>query len=358
MAVEEESAVVETSSETALMSNRMSGYNNEYHNCGGSSSGSAYYPNNGSNGNSGYKSRNNGDVRQGGSAAAGGCQSPENGTCYNSSIDTNAKSFGTSSNNFSGGTQGMSLFTHEQYNQILKMLSKGKGKEVDSMANVATASSSGASNHMVHSLNLRKHCTDLEGRIDMKVNLPTGAQDLFSGRVLGIDDILITGSNLKLIQQVRKDLQYRFKMKDLGELKYFLGIEVSRNADGCKPASTPLEFNHKLTSTVFDKCTGMNAEDKVLDDYGKYQRLMDKLLKSVTGYIVKLGNALVSWKAKKQNTVSRSSAEAEFGSMATTVAEIIWLNELFEELGVELTMLINYDEIIARGPNISKHPLN
>ena len=37
----------------------------------------------------------------------------------------------------------MSLFTHEQYNQIIKMLSKGKGKEVDSMANVATASSSG-----------------------------------------------------------------------------------------------------------------------------------------------------------------------------------------------------------------------
>ena len=87
-------------------------------------------------------------------------------------------------------------------------------------------------------------------------------------------------------------------MKDLGELKYFLGIEFSRNGDGilmnqrkyalglvselglagCKPASTPLKFNHKLTSSVFDKCTGMNAEDKVLDDYGKYQRVIGKLL--------------------------------------------------------------------------------
>ena len=84
----------------------------------------------------------------------------------------------------------MSLFTHEQYNQILEMLSKGKGKEVDSMANVATASFSstltvlmsdmvhtnwiidtGASNHMVHSLNLMKQCTDLGSRNDMKVNL-------------------------------------------------------------------------------------------------------------------------------------------------------------------------------------------
>ena len=55
----------------------------------------------------------------------------------------------------------------------------------------------------------------------------------------------------------------------------------------------------------------------------------------MTGYIVKMGNDLVSWKAKKQNTVSKSSAEAEFKSMDTTVAEIVWLKGLFRELGVE-----------------------
>ena len=47
-----------------------------------------------------------------------------------------------------------------------------------------------------------------------------------------VDDLLVTDSNLNLIQQVRKDLQHRFKMKDLGELKYFLGIEFFRNTDG------------------------------------------------------------------------------------------------------------------------------
>ncbi|XP_015167207.1 uncharacterized mitochondrial protein AtMg00810-like [Solanum tuberosum] len=58
--------------------------------------------------------------------------------------------------------------------------------------------------------------------------------------------------------------------------------------------------------------------------------------KSVTGYLVKFGYAIVSWKSKKQETVARSSAEAEFRSMDSTVAEITWLIGLYKELGVNI----------------------
>uniref|UniRef100_A0A3Q7IJ85 Reverse transcriptase Ty1/copia-type domain-containing protein n=1 Tax=Solanum lycopersicum TaxID=4081 RepID=A0A3Q7IJ85_SOLLC len=50
-----------------------------------------------------------------------------------------------------------------------------------------------------------------------------------------------------------------------------------------------------------------------------------KIRKSVTGYMVGFGTSLISWKLKKQETISRSSVEAEFRSMASTVAELSWL---------------------------------
>lgn len=60
--------------------------------------------------------------------------------------------------------------------------------------------------------------------------------------------------------------------------------------------------------------------------------------KSITGYMVKYGESLISWKSKKQNTISRSSAEAEYRSLASTVAELTWLLGLFKELGVTLQL--------------------
>ena len=56
--------------------------------------------------------------------------------------------------------------------------------------------------------------------------------------------------------------------------------------------------------------------------------------RSVTGYAVKFGGSLVTWKTKKQNTVSRSSAEAEYRALATAVSEIIWIKGILTDLGI------------------------
>ncbi|GKC70878.1 ribonuclease H-like domain-containing protein [Tanacetum coccineum] len=53
---------------------------------------------------------------------------------------------------------------------------------------------------------------------------------------------------------------------------------------------------------------------------------------STSGYCVFLGDNILSWSAKRQHTISRSSAEAEYQGVANVVAETAWIRNLLREL--------------------------
>ena len=54
--------------------------------------------------------------------------------------------------------------------------------------------------------------------------------------------------------------------------------------------------------------------------------------RSVSGYIVLIGDSPICWKSKKQATISLSSAEAEYKAIRKVVGELVWLERLLTEL--------------------------
>ena len=109
--------------------------------------------------------------------------------------------------------------------------------------------------------------------------------------IMYVDDIILTGDDLVERDRLKKSPATDFEIKDLGALKYFLGMEVARSKkgivvsqrkyildllketgmSGCKPIDTPVEYNLKL-------CEG----EKALVDARRYLKLdQTSLLQSV-----------------------------------------------------------------------------
>lgn len=103
-----------------------------------------------------------------------------------------------------------------------------------------------------------------------------------------VDDIIVTGNDEREKQRLKQNLIKEFEIKELGKLRYFLGIEVSYSKQGifisqrkyvtdlleetgklgCKPVTTPIEPNQRLAE----------AKEEAAVDREMYQRLVGKLI--------------------------------------------------------------------------------
>jgi len=79
--------------------------------------------------------------------------------------------------------------------------------------------------------------------------------------------------------------------------------------------------------------------------------------RSVTGYLLLLGNSPISWKSKKQSTVSKSSTEAEYRPLSQAAAEVTWLVRLLSELGVPHTQPVTLHCDSQSALQLAKNPV-
>lgn len=83
--------------------------------------------------------------------------------------------------------------------------------------------------------------------------------------------------------------------------------------------------------------------------------------RSVTGYFIQLGNSPISWKTRKQPTVSMLSAECEYRAITFLTKELIWLKRIMGILGVPhtkpMTVMCDSKSAIHIGTNPDFHEL-
>ncbi|XP_019168355.1 PREDICTED: uncharacterized protein LOC109164056 [Ipomoea nil] len=232
-----------------------------------------------------------------------------------------------------------------------------------------------------------------------------GQNNEFVALLVYVDDVVIASPDISQVEQIKKHLDEAFHIKDLGPLRFFLGLEVARSSKGISMTQ------RKYTMELLEETIGLHTNGSTrttgntLQDATQYRKLIGKLLyltitrpdisyavqqlsqfldcptdlhmqaahsvlryikgapgqglffsvksplqlkgftnsdwaacpdtrRSITGFCIFLGNTLVSWRSKKQVTISRSSFEAEYRALGTTACEIQWLVYLLQDLGI------------------------
>ncbi|GJT35979.1 retrotransposon protein, putative, ty1-copia subclass [Tanacetum coccineum] len=208
--------------------------------------------------------------------------------------------------------------------------------------------------------------------------------------ILYIDDILIMGNNILMLQDVKSYLGRCFAMKALGEAAYILGIKIYRDRSRrliglcqsayiekilnrfhmenskresipmqeklrlCKSqgASTPVELK-RMQNVPHASVVGsiMNTEDMFLVYGGDIKRelrvscytdagyLTDADdLKSKNGYVFVLNEGVVDWKSTKQRIFATSSVEVDYIAAYDASKEAVWVRKFIYGMGVVPTI--------------------
>ncbi|GJW35817.1 retrotransposon protein, putative, ty1-copia subclass [Tanacetum coccineum] len=200
--------------------------------------------------------------------------------------------------------------------------------------------------------------------------------------ILYVDDILLMGNNIPMLQDVKSYLGRSFSMKDLGDVAYILGIKIYRDRskrliglcqgayiekilkryymENSKRGMIPMQEKLKLSKSQGEEhWTAVknilkylrNTKDMFLVYRGNMERELQVSyytdagyltdaddLKSQTGYVFVLNGGAVNWKSTKQSIFATSSTDDEYIAGFDASKEAVWIRKFISGLGIVPTI--------------------
>ncbi|GJW96186.1 retrovirus-related pol polyprotein from transposon TNT 1-94 [Tanacetum coccineum] len=163
-----------------------------------------------------------------------------------------------------------------------------------------------------------------------------------------VDDIIFGLTCQDMCDEFAKIMHDKFEMSMMGELNFFLGLQIKQMEDGIffnqskyikemlkkfgleesKPMKTPMSSDTKLTKD--EECESVDST--------KYRGMIGDYVdrKSTSGICTFVGCCLTSWFSKKQTALAISTTEAEYVSAGKACQQALWMKQALIDYDVRL----------------------
>eukprot|EP00253_Pinus_taeda_P016032 PITA_16032 len=199
--------------------------------------------------------------------------------------------------------------------------------------------------------------------------------------VVYVDDIIFGSNEEDISQNFALVMQKEFEMSMLGELTYFLGLQVQQNKDGIFLSQTKylkqilkkygMEDLKPVCTPMVTGCSLSANDESIAVHQPTYRSMIGSLLyltdadwarsvddrKGTSGGAFFMGRRLVSWFNKKQSSIALSTAEAEYVTAASCCTQLLWMMQKLQDMQITCTPPISIFCDNTSAINISKNPI-
>nr|GEV26573.1 hypothetical protein [Tanacetum cinerariifolium] len=172
-----------------------------------------------------------------------------------------------------------------------------------------------------------------------------------------IDGIIFGSTSYKLFKQFEKLMTNKFEMSMMGELTYFLGLQIKQDDKGisiCQEQYTrnllkkyeisdsssvkaPMVLPNNLGPDLAGKLVSFQSKGITSNGYEKNTHVPER--KNTSGAYQILSGKLVCWSAKKQQSLAMSSAEVEYVAAIGCCVSILWMKSQLSDYDIYYRMV-------------------